>query len=1217
MTYRKYSLCAIMLLALFISTTAEALPPPRPGIVDPLTGRFRATGQKAPVFPKEVTTIRPAPRQGKYPLATRSLWGAPRAPRPLAVVPSTDPVVRPLVLLIDFPDDNRYGGLFHPQNADNASVTGLFFGTGPSVSNYWNEVSYGRFAVERPSGVNPANPDVVGWLHAGDGTGGTFPTTIRSSSRIAGVDVANVRTLLADAIAYLGGLPQPFDFGPYVRASDNVFHSVIIVQPGYGAEDSGNPAGDTYSHTAQLSVPVPAGGGRTIRDYTIVPAAQFYNDTTGGTDPPLIGIGVIVHEMGHLLGLPDLYPTVLFGQATDIFSGVGIFDLMGYGLWGNVALARTDNPAHLSAWSKTELGWMAPTVLSATKTASIDPPRPSLPPAELPNPVVYKVYPNGPGGTEGTPGVFRDGAEFFLLEHRRGDAPGAIFDRGLSDNVLGVITPWKGVLIWRVDDAKMEAWRASATEPLGRSNTVNSDPAFPALALQEADLTTALPTPHLVQPFSIGPQAFGASGDFFNATSPDFSRISPADGQNFTNSSPRIDATHLFDVGFLATVRNFVESALDFLFDLIIELPYWRVFRASDPQPTLNTNRVLSYGFDSANRVWIGTADQGVWIYSVNAWKQLSGFLSPRVQAMAFEPSTGSMWVGTDNTIEKVRLDSIIATFPDGTLFPGFPTIDVRAIQLDRADGTSKKWIAGKVGAKGGMGVIFDTGKNTIGDLQGKNAPILDSNFFPELSTGEIIASLALDKVFSPLKDQDLLYVGISGSSPGERIYRNANSAGAVRSLYAISSFPILGTFFERLPMKDPSGTIFPNVPSRVNAMVVDKVGILWAATDRGVFAYDRGDPAAPDPEIRADRFDPFDVDGGNDNVTLEYFPLAFIATGMEPTGIALQETGQPREIVWVSYGIPSNPSVESGAGGVERIDPNVMLNPKIPKDNAAARLGHATMTFVRNASAPAEGPSVNDLIGAAGDGSNVWFGTKNSGAVRFGSGATLTLDKSVYVNETTIAHVSLADENAVPPVLDVRVVSTKDPLRPDGTGGFLLTLVRDADNIYRGTFGFSMVGTDNVSTPKRIDVSNNAVVTVMYRDINPPSTKTVEATWKNVVPFSDSLFIDNFSCFIATAAYGSAMAPEVRAFRLFRDRYLLTHPAGRSLVALYYRVSPPVADAISRSAVLRSAARGLLVPFSLLSAFAVGTGPAGKAFVLLLPAVIPGVLLFLRRRAA
>jgi len=1193
-----------MLLALFISTAAEALPPPRPGIVDPLTGRFRTTGQKVPVFPKEVTTIRPTPQKGKYPLATRSLWGAPRAPRPLAVDPAIDPVVRPLVLLIDFPDDNRYGGLFHPQNADNASVIDLFFGPGPGVSTYWSEVSYGRFAVGRPSAVNPANPDVVGWLHAGDGTGGTFPTTIRSSSQIAGVDVANVRTLLADAISYLGGLPQPFDFGPYVRASDNVFHSVIIVQPGFGAEDSGNPAGDTYSHTAQLSTPVPAGGGRTIRDYTIVPAAQFYNDASGGANPPLIGIGVIVHEMGHLLGLPDLYPTALFGQTTEAFSGVGIFDLMGYGLWGNAALTRTDNPSHLSAWSKTELGWMTPTVLSATKTGSIDPPRPSLPPAELPNAVAYKVHPNGPG----------DESQFFLLENRRGDAPGAVFDKGLLDGVNGA---WKGILIWRVDDAKMEAWRASATDPLGRSNTVNTDPASLALAVQEADLTTAVPTPHLVQPFSIGPQAFGAAGDFFNATSPAFSRVSPADGQNFTNSSPRIDAAHLFDTGFLVTVRDFVESALDFLFDLFVELPYWRVFRANDPQPTLNTNRVLSYAFDSANRVWIGTADQGVWIYSVNAWKQLSGFRSPRVQAMAFEPSTGSMWVGTDNTLEKVRLDSVIASFPDQTLFPGFPTIDVRAIRLDRADGTSKKWIAGKVGTRGGMGVIFDTGRNTVGDLQTHYSSVLESNFFPQLAIGEIIASLALDSVFSSLKDLDLLYVGIAGSTPGERIYRNADSAGSVRSLYTIPSFPIVGTFFEKLPMRDPSGTIFPNVPSRVNAMAVDKVGILWAATDRGVFAYDRGDPAAADPDARPDRFDPFDVDGGNDNVALEYFPLAFTATGMEPTGIALQETGQPREIVWVSYGIPSEPSTESGAGGVERIDPNVLLNPKIPKDNASARLGHATMTFVRNVSAPAEGPAVNDLISAAGDGSNVWFGTKNSGAVRFGSGATLTLDKSVYVNESTIAHLSLVDENAVPPSLDVRIVSTADPLNPDGTGGFFLTLVKEADNVYRGTFGFSIAGTDNVSTTKRIKVANGAVVTVIYRDINPPSTKTVEATWKNVFPFSDSLFIDDFSCFIATAAYGSAMAPEVRAFRLFRDRYLLTHPAGRVLVALYYRVSPPVAGVISRSAVLRSAARGLLVPFSLLSAFAVGTGPAGKVFVSLLLAGITGGLLFLRRRAA
>jgi hypothetical protein len=71
----------------------------------------------------------------------------------------------------------------------------------------------------------------------------------------------------------------------------------------------------------------------------------------------------------------------------------------------------------------------------------------------------------------------------------------------------------------------------------------------------------------------------------------------------------------------------------------------------------------------------------------------------------------------------------------------------------------------------------------------------------------------------------------------------------------------------------------------------------------------------------------------------------------------------------------------------------------------------------------------------------------------------------------------------------------------------------------------------------------------------------------------------DTGGCFIATAAYGSAMAPEVDVLRAWRDRYLAPHAAGRAFIAVYQTWSPPAADAIRRSEALRAAARGLLWP--------------------------------------
>lgn len=82
-------------------------------------------------------------------------------------------------------------------------------------------------------------------------------------------------------------------------------------------------------------------------------------------------------------------------------------------------------------------------------------------------------------------------------------------------------------------------------------------------------------------------------------------------------------------------------------------------------------------------------------------------------------------------------------------------------------------------------------------------------------------------------------------------------------------------------------------------------------------------------------------------------------------------------------------------------------------------------------------------------------------------------------------------------------------------------------------------------------------------------------ATPGNVV----GLLPEDFNCFIATAAYGSALAPKVVTFRQFRNRFLLTSEIGREIVKLYYEYGPQGARYIADQPQLRFATRALLFP--------------------------------------
>jgi hypothetical protein len=144
------------------------------------------------------------------------------------------------------------------------------------------------------------------------------------------------------------------------------------------------------------------------------------------------------------------------------------------------------------------------------------------------------------------------------------------------------------------------------------------------------------------------------------------------------------------------------------------------------------------------------------------------------------------------------------------------------------------------------------------------------------------------------------------------------------------------------------------------------------------------------------------------------------------------------------------------------------------------------------------------------------------------------------------------------------------------------LTFVADAP----GDFVVGLVVNDGALN----SAQTNVVVTIQ----NTPTTET-----------------KNSNCFIATAAFGSPLAPQVQLLREVRDTYLLPYGPGRVLVDWYYAVSPGVAGVISRSEALRAVVRFALMPILGWAALALWSPVIGFG-VPLLPIV--GVLLVVRR---
>jgi M6 family metalloprotease-like protein len=366
-----------------------AIPPPRAGTVSP--------GQR--LHPRiQSASAAPAKHNGSnLPHASAATTGT----------------VDNLVLLLRFSDHGPGGqNRTLPPDADVSTIMNAVGGdpvlapTG-SVRDAYLEYSYNQLTLDSV---------VVGWLDVPN-------TEVYYANNNSGLT-----SLTWDLITDGLNLADPLvDFSQFDDDNDGVIDSITFLHSGYGAEwVSTDQYGTSYfdrmwSH--RWSIPTwTSAEGVTVSDYHISPGLWGVSGSEPGH------IGVVVHETGHFFGIPDLYDTNGNGQ------GIGNWDVMAAGSWGFDGSQQ--NPTHMSAWTKMNLGWMQPQLLG---------PGTGLVLQELANhPEAFLIQNGYPQG------------EYLLLEYRNQVG----FDAAI---------PQPGLLVWHVDE----------TKGILGFNNVNADEGYP------------------------------------------------------------------------------------------------------------------------------------------------------------------------------------------------------------------------------------------------------------------------------------------------------------------------------------------------------------------------------------------------------------------------------------------------------------------------------------------------------------------------------------------------------------------------------------------------------------------------------------------------------------------------------------------------------------------------------------------------------------------
>ncbi len=227
---------------------------------------------------------------------------------------------------------------------------------GQTVRNFYDEMSKGRYQLGGETSQWLMLPHSEAFYSAdscaaGEASDVGHPTNPRGTGQMA-----------IDAVAALVKAEPNFAWADYdvedqqdvdgdgdLYEPNGVLDHVVVLHAGADQADDGGAQG-TYAEWSSSQVVGSGSGGIDIPGTGL----KVFNYTT---QPEDAGIGVIAHEFGHDLGLPDLYDSI--GPSTD--TDVGWWDLMSTGSHSGEIFQTM--PTHMGAWSKYVLGWVDPKVL--------------------------------------------------------------------------------------------------------------------------------------------------------------------------------------------------------------------------------------------------------------------------------------------------------------------------------------------------------------------------------------------------------------------------------------------------------------------------------------------------------------------------------------------------------------------------------------------------------------------------------------------------------------------------------------------------------------------------------------------------------------------------------------------------------------------------------------------------------------------------------------